>query len=98
MNGKGVVKLIDHVIASTTQSMVELAMVRGAIGKHDTFFHNQQGKIMEVKGLKKIVTNYKGNFDEKDREINDLKASINSLRRMVSEWDEDIIHKGYDIV
>ena len=90
-NKKGLVKLVDHVIASTMQSTMELAMVRGTIKKHDMFFRNQQGKVVEVEGLKKMVNDYKGKVDEKDREINDLKASINTLKRMVFDWDKDII-------
>ena len=38
---------------------------------------------MEVEGLKKMIMECKGKIDEKDREISDIKASINSLEWMV---------------
>ena len=41
-----------------------------------------------------MVNDCKGKVDEKDRDINDLRASINSLERMVFDRDEDIIQRG----
>ena len=55
--------------------MVELAMIRGMIEKHEIFFQSQQGKDIshlstEVKGLKKMIVDLKTKIGKKDDEMN----------------------------
>ena len=81
VNERGVVKLVDHAIASNMRSMAELAMVRGAIGKHELLFRNQQGRDLsrENMDLKRMVVELKEKLTDKDEMINELQATADSL-------------------
>ena len=73
----GVVRMINHVLASNVRSLIELAMVRGLIAKFEVVFKSQEGKdattlSVEIKGMKKVAKDLKVKIIEKDNQINDL--------------------------
>ena len=99
VNEQGVMKSVDHVIASNMRPIVELAMVKGAIGKHELLFRNQQGKDLshENVSLRRMVVELKKKMVDRDEKINELQALVDSFQFSLSNQDEDIIKKNKEI-
>ena len=96
-------RLINYVVANNISSTAELAIVRGAIEKHESVFKSFGGQdmgrlVVDLQSIGKLVTDLKAKVSERDDQVNALQASTVAFKFKLAEQNEEIIWKDQDIV
>ena len=103
MSKQGVARLVDHIVVNNLRPAVELAIVKGAIKKHESVFKSFRGQDLgrlsvDLQSMGKLITDLKAKVSKTDDEVNAFKVSTIAFKSKLAKQNEEIIQKDQDIV